>query len=97
MKAIFISFDQAHFEDIIRILEHLEIRGFTYWDNVAGCGSKYGEPHYGNHAWPGLNGVIWTVVAADKVDMVMKMLHKLDSQFEQLGLRAFIMNVENTI
>jgi hypothetical protein len=52
MKSIFISFNQAYYEMIIGIMDHNNLRGFTYWDVVQGRGSKTGEPHYGSHAWP---------------------------------------------
>ena len=97
MKAIFIAFNQAHYEDIIAIMDRMSLRGLTYWDNVAGRGTRTGEPHYGDHAWPSLNGVIWLVIDKEKVDRFLAMLHKLDNQSEQLGLRAFVLNVEKTI
>lgn len=97
MKAIFVTFNQAYYESIIIIMDHCEIRGFTHWDNVAGRGSHTGEPHYGDHAWPTLNGAIWTMVEDEKVNKFLDMLHKLDKQSEQQGLRAFVLNVENMI
>lgn len=97
MKALFIAFNQAYYEDIVLIMDRMSLRGFTYWDTVAGRGSKTGEPHYGDHAWPTLNGVIWAIVEEEKVDRFLDMLHKLDGQAEQLGLRAFVLNVEKTI
>lgn len=97
MKAIFIAFNQASYEDILGIMDRNSIRGFTYWENVAGRGTKTGEPHYGDHAWPTMNGVIWAVVEEHKVDKFLKLLHKLDSQSLDQGLRAFVLNVEKTI
>ena len=47
MKAIFISFNQAYYEMILSVMDRNNIRGFTYWDEVQGRGSKNGEPHYG--------------------------------------------------
>ena len=55
MKAIFISFNQAYYEAIVSIMDRNNLKGFTYWDVVQGRGSKTGEPHYGNHAWPTLS------------------------------------------
>ena len=46
MKAIFISFNQAYYEMILSIMDRNNIRGFTYWEEVQGRGSKNGEPHY---------------------------------------------------
>lgn len=97
MKAIFISFNQAYYEIILTIMDRNGIRGFTYWDNVMGRGSSSGEPHYGDHAWPTLNGVIWAIVEEEKVEKFMKLLHKLDSQSPAQGLRAFVLSVDQTI
>ena len=97
MKAVFIAFNQAYYEMIVAIMDRNNIKGFTYWDNVGGRGSRTGEPHYGNHAWPTLNGVIWTVVPESKVDILLDLLHKLDLQAEDQGLRAFVLGVEKNI
>ena len=66
-------------------------------------GSKYRdvevsrEPHYGSHAWPSMCSAIITVVDDAKVDSLLDALHKMDKETEQLGLRAFVWNVEKTI
>lgn len=46
MKSVLITFDQAYYERIIATLDRLNCRGFTYWEQVRGRGSKTGEPHY---------------------------------------------------
>ncbi len=97
MKAVFITFDQAHYESILHILDRNGMRGFTYWENVQGRGSKTGEPHYGSHAWPSTNSSIMTIVEDDKAPKLLQLLRNLDKSKEALGLRAFVMNVEDTI
>lgn len=97
MKAIFIAFNQASYEMIIQIMDREQIQGFTYWESVAGRGSHTGEPHYGSHAWPTMNGAILAIIEDKKVERFMKLLHKLDMQSESQGLRAFVLNVEQTI
>lgn len=97
MKAIFISFNQAYFETIQHIMDRNNIRGFTYWEEVQGRGSKNGEPHYGSHAWPTLNSAILAMVEDEKVDLFLDVLHKLDIQTEAQGLRAFVWNIEKSI
>lgn len=97
MKAIFIAFDQAHYEDINTILTHNNCRGFTYWVDVQGRGSVKGEPHYGSHAWPGTNSAIMTVTEDGRVANVLKDLRTLDENKPKLGLRAFVWNVEDAI
>jgi hypothetical protein len=97
MKAVFISFNQAYYEMILAIMDRNNIRGFTYWEQVQGRGSKNGEPHYGSHAWPTLNSSVLTIIESRQVDNFLDLLKKLDKQTEALGLRAFVWTIEQTI
>lgn len=97
MKSVFISFDQAYYEQILHILNYNHIRGFTRWDNVQGRGSQTGEPHYGTHVWPSLNSAILTIVSDDKVKPLLEDLKALDATSKLMGLRAFVWNVEDSI
>ena len=97
MKAIFIAYDQAHRERIIDMLNKLNCRGFTSWDQVTGRGSVDGEPHYGSHAWPSLAGAILTLVEDHRVEPVMAKLKEFDQERPKLGLRAFVWPIEATI
>lgn len=97
MKAVFIVFDQAHFESITQVLDRNSQRGFTYWENVQGRGSKTGEPHYGSHAWPSTNSSIMAMVEDDRLERLLEALRGLDAAKPALGLRAFVMPVEQSI
>lgn len=97
MKAIFISYDQAHHEDIIDVLTRLSCRGFTAFGQVQGRGSHTGDPHYGSHAWPSLASAILTFVEDDRVRPVLNRLKSLDEAKPLLGLRAFVWDTIDTI
>ncbi|MDE7495835.1 MAG: hypothetical protein K2M67_03205 [Muribaculaceae bacterium] len=97
MKSVFISFDQAHYEAVIEILDKSSCRGFTTLGTVHGRGSRTGEPHYGTHAWPAENSAIITVVEDEKVPFLIERLRALDSSKPLLGLRAFVWNIEQSI
>lgn len=97
MKAIFITYDQAHHEAVIRILDHYSCRGFTSFGTVQGRGSDKGEPHFGTHAWPALASAMISIVEDEKVDNILGDLHRLDLDRPLLGLRAFVWNIEATI
>ena len=92
-----ITFDQAFYERIIKTLDRLNCRGFSYFQQVQGRGSKNGEPHYGSHAWPSLASAIITVVEDHRVDNILNILHEMDVETPKLGLRAFVWNVEKSI
>lgn len=95
MKSIFISFDQAYYEQVQSILTFNHVRGFTGWESVIGRGSSTGEPHYGTHAWPSLNTAIITIVPDDKVKQILEQLRTLDGTSERMGIRAFVWNIED--
>ena len=94
MKAVFISFYQAFYDEVIEILDKLEIRGFTFWQEVQGRGSNDGEPHYGTHAWPTLNSAMLIFLPDDKVESLLKEIHLLDESAPQQGIHAFVMPAE---
>ena len=96
MKGIFIAYDQAYNMEIADVLENLGCRGFTMWQDISGRGSETGEPHLGNHAWPTMNNAILAFVDDDKVDEILKSVRDFDEETPDLGLRAFVWNVEKS-
>lgn len=97
MKSLFIAFDQVYTERIIDLLTTSNCRGFSMVEHLQGRGSKTGEPHYGNHAWPSMCSGIISMVDDDKVDGLLSKLHEMDKATEKLGLRAFVWNIEKSI
>ena len=97
MKAVFIAFDQAHYEKILDILEKRNCRGFTTWETVQGRGTSTGEPHLGSHAWPSMASAIITMVDDDRVAPLLESLRSLDEAKPMLGLRAWVLPVEQSI
>ena len=92
-----IMLDQAHYEQVVEELGSLNIRGFTSWKEEYGRGSKDGNPHYGTLAWPSVNNAILTMVEDDRVPLLLKRLREIDEESANLGLRAFVWNVEDMI
>lgn len=94
MKALFIAYNQAFNEEIAEILEKNGQRGFTRWTDIQGRGSVDGTPHMGSHAWPEMSHSILSCVEDDKVEPIMAQLKEADMAAKDLGLRAFVWNVE---
>lgn len=97
MKAILITFDQAHYAKVIDVLERNNCRGFTAWETVQGRGSHTGEPHFGSHAWPSMASAVISIVEDRQVDNVLERLHAIDEDRPKLGLRAFVWDIERAI
>ena len=85
MKAIFIAYNQAYYAEIVELLE------------ANGCrGSRDGEPHLGNHAWPTLNNAVLAFVEDSKTGPILDGIREKDSLTPELGIRAFVWSVEQT-
>jgi len=97
MKAIFIIYNQALTEKVEYMLEKLNIRGFTQFPTVMGTGTNKGEPRMGTHTWPEQNSAVITIVDDDMVDRVLEKIKKMDAINYEVGIRAFVWNVEKTV
>lgn len=97
MKAILITYNQAYYDEIAKILNNNGVSGYTEWNEIKGHGSNTGEPHYGSHAWPTLNNAIISIVPDEAVEGILKQLKEKDLKAPDLGLRAFYWNIEGMI
>ncbi|MCQ2137794.1 MAG: hypothetical protein MJY60_03730 [Bacteroidales bacterium] len=97
MKSVFIVFNQAFTSRVEYMLDQLGVRGFTFFEQVQGRGSVAGEPHRGTHTWPEMNSAVITVVEDDKVDDLLQTVRKLDARNTEVGVRAFVWNIEQTV
>lgn len=97
MKSVMIVFNQANTERVEYMLDKLEIRGFTFWENVQGRGHLQGDPHRGTHTWPELNNVVLSVVEDEKVEPLLLAVRKLDKRNEEVGVRAFVWTIDQMV
>jgi len=97
MKAVFIIYNQAHSEKVEYMLEKLEVRGFSKWPEMMGKGTVNGDPHMNSHTWPEINSGTITMVDNDKVDVILEKVGKLNSVNEEVGIRAFVWDIEKTV
>lgn len=94
MKALFIAYNQSYNEEICDILAQLGQRGYTKWEDIEGKGSFNGQARFGSHAWPEMNHAVLSVVKDDKVEPILQALKAKDESSPELGLRAFVWNIE---
>ena len=97
MKSIMIVFNQANTERVEYMLDMLEINGFTFFEEVQGRGTNGGEPRRGTHAWPEMNSCVMTIIPDEKVAPLLEAIKKLDKRNEEVGVRAFVWNIEATV
>ena len=97
MKAVMIIFNQAHTERVEYMFDKLGIRGYSLWENVQGRGSNSGVPHLGTHAWPEINKIALAIIDNDLVDDILSAVKKIDSINEEVGIRAFVWDIEKMV
>jgi len=94
MKSVMIVFNQANTERVEFMLDELNVRGFTFFEQVQGRGSVDGEPRRGTHCWPEMNSAMICVVADEKVHDLLESVQKLDMRNKEVGVKAFVWNIE---
>jgi len=92
-KAVFIVFNQAHTERVEYIIDTMNIRGYSFWEDVQGRGSLTGEPRYGTHTWPEMNSAILAIVNDEVVPILLENIRKLDEINKDVGVRAFVWEI----
>ncbi len=97
MKSVMIVYNQANTERVEFMLDKLHIRGFTFFENVQGRGSFTGDPHRGTHTWPEMNNAIITVVNDETVEPLLHAVRQLDKRNEEVGVKAFVWNIEQAV
>ncbi len=94
MKALFIVYNQAQTEKVEYLFEKLDIRGFTRWTDLTGRGSVDGPPHMNTHTWPEQNTARLAVVGDEMVEPVLEGVKRLDEVNKDVGIRAFVWDIE---
>lgn len=97
MKAVMIIYNQAHTEKVEYMLEKLDIKGYSLWENVQGRGTNTGVPHLGTHTWPEINKSVLTIIEDDLVNEVLGYVKKIDAVNEEVGIRAFVWDILKTV
>jgi len=92
-----IVFNQANTERVEYMLDLLEVRGFTFFEEVQGRGTATGEPRRGTHAWPELNSAMLCIVPEEKVTPVLEAVQKLDLRNKEVGVKAFVWPIEKMV
>ena len=97
MKSVMIVFNEADAGRVEYMLGVLGIHGFTFFEQVQGRGTTGGEPRRGTHAWPEMNSCVIAVVEDEQVPTLLESVKKLDLRNEEVGVRAFVWNIEATV
>jgi nitrogen regulatory protein PII len=97
MKAVFIVFNQAHTERVEYIVDQLGINGFTWWNEVKGRGSETGEPRMGSHTWPEMNSAMMTMIQEEMLEPLLERVRKIDQINPEVGIRAFVWDILQSV
>ena len=97
MKALFVAYNQAYNQEIVNLLEEMGQRGYTVWEETGGRGTLDGDPHLGNHAWPTQNHALFSVMEDSLAKEVLERLREVDKSNPLLGLKAYILPVEDAL
>ena len=96
-KCVMIVFNQSNTGRVEYMLDVLNIKGFTFFEQVQGRGTNGGEPRRGTHAWPEMNSCVMTIVDEEQMAVLLESIKKLDMRNEEVGVRAFVWDIIATV
>ena len=74
-----------------------KLADFTQWTNMKGRGTDTGNPHMGTHTWPEINSATMVIVEDEKVDIVLESIKSLDELNKDVGIRAFVWDIIQSV
>ncbi len=94
MTFVFIAYNIAIHEEIMEILDKLDLRSYTRWEEVTGVGQQSG-PHLNTHVWPAKNSALAVVAGNDEARLLMEEIRQLRKTAGKEGVKAFCWRVED--
>ena len=88
MKMLLVIYDAGIDEDLQRVLEEVDIPGYTKLVDATGTGRKGNR--FGTQIWPGTNNLLWIALEDHEVDGLVQRLRELkESYLKPPALRVF--------
>lgn len=97
MKAVMIIYNQAHTEKVDYMLTSLGITGYSQFPEVLGKGSNDGVPHLKTHTWPEVNSAMLVMVDDKMVEPLLAKVRKIDAINTEVGIRAFVWDILQSV
>lgn len=99
MKLALLVFNFIHDGEIRNLLQRLNVPGFTEIPQVYGTGDS--GKRFGTHAWPGHDGLIFSVLADSQAetlaDAVGRIKAHLGDRGKSGGVKLFLMSIEPVV
>jgi len=93
MQMAMIAYNSAMESEVMEILEKCSIGSYTKWTEVKGKGKKSGT-HLGTDVWPGENSVLFCALENEQAESVIKAVKEHRKTSGNLGIKAFVWNLE---
>jgi hypothetical protein len=88
MRMYWLAYNVALESDVVELLEHLNIKAFTAWEEVKGCGRS--GPHLNDEVWPAVNALYMLVAPASLEPVLVSEVEKIRAQFPGEGVKLMV-------
>ncbi len=96
MKMFMVVYDRDYDEEVMELLTHCCITGFTKWDRVLGKGAR-SEPKMDDSVWPGYNCAVLIAVDPELEELVFDSLMTLHKRIGERAIKVFAWPLERVI
>lgn len=95
MKLVMVIYGASIDDEVMEVLHKLQIKKYTKLQGLIGQGQT-AEPHLNNAIWPGENFQLEIVLDENIKDKLLQEIKNLSQQFARVGIKAFVLPVEET-
>lgn len=96
MKKNLVVYNAAIGDEIDDCLARIEIESYTIFPKLHGKGRLSGL-YMGTHIWPATNSALLIACEDEKVQHILEEESKLKSSMKKVGVRAFVMPLEDMV
>jgi nitrogen regulatory protein PII len=96
MKMVMIVLNASIEEEVRGCAKEYGLSEYTKFTKVLGEGENSG-PHMGTHIWPSVNTVILYACEEEKANRFVDHLAKIKDEFRELGLKAFVFDLDRVL
>ncbi len=96
MKMIITVFNASIEEEVRACAKEYGLSEYTKLTRVLGEGENSG-PHMGTHIWPSVNTMMMFACEQEKTERFMEHLAEIKEEFKELGLKAFVFDLEKVL
>jgi len=88
LQVYWVAYNVALETDVVEMIEQLEIKNYTRWDDIKGSGNS--GPHLNDEVWPAVNALYMFAAPESLEPALAECVGKIRAQFPGEGIKLIV-------